>query len=269
MPETLDTRRFIFRGNAMPFGGRILQIGKEKVSDAIPGPPCAALPVVGGSVRAATRGASHGEAFKWGRTLAESRGMLEKDGSYVTTVTSAVSDVYALNNPHVFQADLIRVSLVSVHPEQGEPSITAKEIVFGTPENGIMLAGQRVDVEFDDDLSAFPTFGDFDTAYRKKKEVFEKHQKSLHRPGEGRFGEKLPRGPHGYVTTSIVRRITWRKKVYEGHTLTLKGFGTIYFGEVLMNETNRRLTMVRLEMGSEMKASVACGEADPNGTWGN
>ena len=49
--------------------------------------------------------------------------------------------------------------------------------------------------------------------------------------------------------------------------LKLTGFGTIYFGEVLMNANNRRLTMVRLEMGSALKAGVAYAEADPNGTW--
>lgn len=269
MPEATESSRFIFRGNAMPFGGRILQIGKKKVSEAIPGPACAALPVVGGRVRATTRGASWGDAFRWGATVAESVGERRDDGSHVTTVTSSVAGVFAKNDPHVFEADLIRATLVSVHPEKGEPSITAKDIVFGTPEKGMTLAGHRIELEFEDDLSAFPTFSDFNNGYRKKKEIFEKHQKTLSRSGEGKFGEALPRGPHGYVTTSIVRRIRWRKKTYEGHVLYMKGFGSLYFGEVLINETNRRFTMVRLQMGSQMSATIAFGEADPNGIWGN
>ena len=56
--------------------------------------------------------------------------------------------------------------------------------------------------------------------------------------------------------------------MYEGHILRLTGFGTIYFGEVLIKDDNRRLTMVRLEMGSAVRADVAYAEADPNGNWG-
>ena len=74
---------------------------------------------------------------------------------------------------------------------------------------------------------------------------------------------------NGYVVTSIVKAIRWRKRSYEGNRLYLKGFGALYFGELLMNETNRRLTMVRFAMGSEMGALAAAGEADPNGEWTN
>jgi hypothetical protein len=122
-------------------------------------------------------------------------------------------------------------------------------------------------LEIDDDLSAFPTFAAFNAAYRRKRDVFEKHQMTLRHKGERKFGSSLPRGASGYVLTSIVRRIKWRRKVYEGNVLSFKGFGSIYFGELLMNENNRRLTMVRLEMGSAMRASAGIGETDPNGTW--
>jgi hypothetical protein len=271
MPEPTEQRRFIFHGNAMPFGGRILKIGKDKVSDLIPGPPCAALTVLGGYVRATTRGSSYKDAFRWGRTLAEAKGERADDGSHITTVTSAVADLFIKNDPEVFEADLISNTLESVHPEKGQPSITAKEIIFGSPEKGLSLAGQRIELDFDDDLSKCPTFNDFSNAYRRDREFFDKHQKTLCRgkKGEARFGEPLPRTSSGYVVTSIVKSIRWRKRTIPGNRLYLKGFGALYFGELLMNENNRRLTMVRFAMGSAMQVEAAGGETDPNGTWTN
>ncbi|HYP06065.1 MAG TPA: hypothetical protein VER03_07490 [Bryobacteraceae bacterium] len=269
MPEANENRRFIFRGNAMPFGGRILQIGKRKVNEGVPGPACAALPVVGGRVRATTRGASWGDAFKWGPTVAESIGELRDDGSHVTTVTCSMANFFAKNDPHVFEADQLRATLVSTHPPTGEPAITAKELLFGSREKGMTLNGHRIELECEDDLSLYPTFTDFKNGYRKKRDFFDLQQKTISRTGEGKFGEAPPRAPNGYVTTSIVRRIHFRKKTIEGHVLYFKGFGSIYFGEVLMNENNRRFTMVRLEMGSSMRASMAAVETDPNGIWSN
>ncbi len=40
MAVTTDGSRFVFRGNAMPFGGRITDIGGTAVSKLIDGPAC-------------------------------------------------------------------------------------------------------------------------------------------------------------------------------------------------------------------------------------
>ena len=200
--------------------------------------------------------------------MAETKGEVDSDGTNITTVTSTIADLFVQNKPEVFQADLISTTLVSVHPLQGQPSIVAREITFGTPEKGLSLAGQKIELDYDDDLSKYPTFADFNNAYRRDRAFFDKHQKTLCRKeGEGKFGEPLPRAPSGYVLTSIVKSIRWRKRTYEGNRLRLKGFGTVFFGELLLNESNRRLTMVRFAMGSEMGAMAAAGEADPNGDW--
>jgi hypothetical protein len=53
----------------------------------------------------------------------------------------------------------------------------------------------------------------------------------------------------------------------QGNVLTFEGFGSIYFGELLVNENNRRLTLLRLEMGSDVRASMAFAEVSSNGSW--
>jgi hypothetical protein len=255
--------RFIFHGNAMPFGGRITKKNDAPSLGIIQGPPAAALAVTGGLSRATGGPANPHEAFRWGGTLAEAKGELLSNGRYVTTVTSSISQVWAKNDPHVFEADTLRVIIVSEHAPVKPASIQIKETVFGGTQ-GIRLDGDRIDVEVHTDLNDAPTLDAFEDKFQTNREFFDRHQVQ-----RGSFRDPVPRTSGGYVITSIVRRLKWRNKVIEGNTLRLSGFGALYFGEVLMNENRRRLTMVRLRMGSALGAEVAYAEADPNGNWGN
>ena len=269
MPQTSTTRRFIFRGNALPFGGRIIRRAGKENHETIPGPPSSALPVTGGKSKATSRGSSYLDIFRWGATLAQSEGSMLPDGSVRTTVTSSVSDAYAHNKPHVFEAGTIKVSMVSDHPHTGQPSFAPSELVFGG-DKGMQLEGLPIELEFDNDLKDYPTFEAFEKEYQTNRAFFDKYQKCLQHPaGVGKFGDPLPRLESGYVELSFVRRIRYKKKWRDGNMLSFKGFGRIYFGEVLMKESSRRVTMVRLAMGSDTEADVTLAEADPNGSWGN
>jgi hypothetical protein len=268
MATTADPARFIYRGNAMPLGGQISNVGGKPVSLLIPGPPTAALTVSGGFNRATGAGSRFENVFSWGATFAEVTGAVREDGHPVTTVTASVADVIAVNRPIQFEADLLKITLVSDHPRVGQPAIAPTEVVFGG-RKGMFLDGKPVRVEWDNDLGKYPTFTAFEEQYRGSDKFFRKYRERMRRPRAkaGVWGERLPR-IGGYVSTSIVRRIYWNEKKIEGHVLALEGFGRIYFGEVLMNENNRRLTMLRFAMGSDVGAQASCAEADPNGSWG-
>lgn len=59
----------------------------------------------------------------------------------------------------------------------------------------------------------------------------------------------------GVLYTTIVRELRWEKKPYpgakiDGHSVIVPEFGTVYFGELLINTKERRLTMARFELGS-------------------
>lgn len=261
-----DLPRFIFRGNAMPFGGRITKQGIAPSLITIPGPPAAALAVVGGLSRATGAGANPHPALSWGATLAEAKGELLPNGHYQTTVTSSITKVTAKNDPNVFEADVLRATLVSNHANLAQGSIKLTEIMFGSSNGGMRLNNERIDVEVHSDLNDAPTLNDFEDKYQSNRDFFSRHQI----PGKSvKFGDPAPRSSDGYIFTSVVRSVKWKGKVFPGNTLKLTGFGTIYFGEVIMNENNRRFTTVRLLMGSAIGADCAYAEADPNGTWGN
>ena len=267
MAVTADGSRFVFRGNAMPFGGRITDIAGTAVSKLIEGPPASALTVAGGRSQSSTAGSSFEGIFKWGATSAECTGVIQPDGHAETKVTSVMNTFSAKNDPILFEVDLLKISMLSDHPKKGQPSIMPTEVIFGGSK-GMFLNGKRIQVEVDDDLKSFPTLVNFETEYRTKQTFYTKYSRRCRRPTAKAptFGERVPR-VGGYVSTSIVRSITWNGKKIDGHVLSLTGFGRIYFGELLMNENNRRLTMIRLVMGSSVKSEAACAEADPNGSW--
>jgi hypothetical protein len=188
----------------------------------------------------------------------------------VTTVTSAIQNVQAVNPvpnaaPHVFKADLLKLTLESTYPKQGQPSIVP------TANFGRMLLNDK-DITLSIDLPDFcgmSSLEAFDYAFQNVKSVYLKYRgRFLSRTGAlPEFHQPIPRVSNGYVACSFVNAVTWRGKTTPGNALQLTGFGTIYFGEVLMNEYSRRFTLVRLAMGSTVQADVALAEGDANGSW--
>lgn len=78
---------------------------------------------------------------------------------------------------------------------------------------------------------------------------------------------------HGVVFATIVRRMHWDGDALpdsriEGNALTLPNFGTAYFGELLISEYSRRLTMVRFSLGSDTGGDCCAAEVEVQGsTW--
>jgi hypothetical protein len=74
------------------------------------------------------------------------------------------------------------------------------------------------------------------------------------------------------IYATIVKSVRWDGEPYPGaqidnHVVTVPDFGRIFFGEILITAAARRLTMLRLELGSPHGGDVAFAEVDTNGTW--
>jgi hypothetical protein len=154
----------------------------------------------------------------------------------------------------------------------------------------MLLDGKPVRVKLDtEDFQRYSSLYEFERMYRGDEAFFRKyHGRFRRRPArrEPVFGERLPRVGSGYAACSIVSGIVWGDKEIDGHILRAEGFGNIYFGELLMEEYDRRLTLVRLHMGTaessatseadagsdeddgpRADAEVAFIEVDPDGSW--
>ena len=258
--------RFVFRGSAVPIGGRVLGVQDDSTPYNLVSPPASALSVAGGHCDASSPGGVFRHIFSWGPTVAQSQGDKKTGGSYVTTVTTSIMNVRAANGPNAFTVDQLRLTLVSNHPAQGQPSIVPTQVVFG---EGMSLNGEKITLTSDlDDFCNMSTLERFDSEFQRNKSIFEKYRgRFLSRTSTlPEFHQPIPRVSNGYVVCSFVSAVTWQGKTTPGNVLEFKGFGRINFGEVLFNEYSRRFTLVRLSMGSDVQAEVALAEGDSNGS---
>jgi hypothetical protein len=75
----------------------------------------------------------------------------------------------------------------------------------------------------------------------------------------------------GVIYATIVKELRWEGKPpnnarIDGHSVIVKDFGTVYFGELLINSHERRLTMVRFELGSPIGGYADMGDVVTDGS---
>ncbi|MDX2269523.1 MAG: hypothetical protein NW208_15580 [Bryobacter sp.] len=259
--------RFFFRGTAAAFTAR-MQMVKGQPHVAATGLPGSVLTTAGGESRTKSGKGNYQDVFAWKSALTHSIGEAFPKNLYVTRTHAEIRSFVANNNPHIFAAGDIVATMMAEHSPTAETRFTATNLTFGG-KPGLSLDDSPIELEYIDDISAYPDFTSFETAYRKDRAFFARHQAAMgKRAAEARFGTKLPRLASGYVETSIVHAVTWKGKTYPGNSLSLKGFGRLFFGELLLNENNRRLTMCRMVLGCDNEGEGGIGEVDPNGVWG-
>jgi hypothetical protein len=77
-----------------------------------------------------------------------------------------------------------------------------------------------------------------------------------------------------YIIGTIVRRLKWKGAPMPGariddNSIVVPDFGTVYFGEILITSVERRVSMLRFELGSPEGGDVVCAEVGTNGVWSN
>jgi hypothetical protein len=275
------TRRFVFRGNASALGGQIFRPNTIFVD--LDG--ASSLGVSGGRSRAEIKGRSFGDIIRFdsAMTFAEGRFDDEKTARAVTdhkgrqeelasttTVTSEIRELGVGQNP-LFMAKRIRATLVSRKPERsGEPSIApAKD----TTIQGVDIGGRALEIRLNTSL-----FQKYDT--RSKLLAAVDDPKFVRAYGahlvanatiEGHPRRQGLVSHGGVIYTTIVEKIAWKGKPFpgatiDGHTVKVPEFGTLYFGELLIASAERRLTMVRFELGSPIGGYVDAGDMSSNGS---
>lgn len=263
-----STSRFVFRGTAAALSARLREIGGVKTLEVMDGPPASALTVVGGKSSSEGGAGSYRDFLTWKSTKTSSVGEQISASTYRTTTYAGAFGVVATNKPFVFTAGDLEATMQADHREGYESSFQLTQVSFGPPEE-LSLEGKPIVLEYNNWAEKLKTYSAFETAFREKKKFFESQRVCLGKRGEKlKFGKRPLRLASGYVYSSIVKAVQWNGTTYPGNALTLQGFGTIYFGELLVSETNRRLTMARLEMGCDVEAEVGLTEVDPNGIWG-
>ena len=274
--------RYLFRGSALAAGGRIRRPDLVIQSQAP-----AHVGVSGGASRVTTKGAAFGSVFRYAAAESDVVADYQNPAAAVqythgnhaqnrlptrTTVHTAISDLAIVNTDSATRRTLtcvkMSVAMVSEWPGlQGETSFPAIRPAITT----LMLDDYELEVTFVTDI-----FGDRDTkgklkhAYETSDAFRRVYDRLFFRP-EGRTFDstRLPEAG-GEVFCTIVSRLSWKQEPnpyarIDGHKVVFKDFGTIYFGEMFISQFSRRLTLMRVELGSPCGGSMDFAEVETNG----
>ena len=289
-------RHFIFRGNAAAIGGRIVRPTDVVIDSST----ASSLTVAGGRSTSKAGTTRFGQFVSFGSATTSAEGLFDdvkqqvaltlgtvaEDALTMTTRVSTDVTTLVVGDSPKLTVKHIRASLVSKSPAaSGEAAIG---VGSDTAIEGAAVGEFGLTVTL-----AVPLFQRFDTqskllaAADDPQFVKKSGGHLLMKPaGRGKAVVAPSRVVQSYGTTyaTIVRSIKWTAKPYPGatidqHLVTVPGFGRIFFGELLITDVSRRLTMVRIELGSSARkrttrgislgGAVACAEVDSNGTWSN
>lgn len=279
-------RRFIFRGSAAAFGGHIIR-PKDIVLEAH---GASSLPVTGGrSVARIAKtdfdGYFHVEsASTFAEGLFEDRRQfleftnhrVEEDAlAAVTTVRAEVEGMMVGRAPRL-TIKKMRAELHARSPlGSGQAAI---RIGDGVAIDGIDIDGHRLIVELDPaPFQRFDTHAKLlvaadDPAFVKASgdALFMKTARNGE-PAPPPAGRLMESG--GTIYATLVKSIRWDGTPFpgsriDGHKVTLPEFGRVYFGELLISSDCRRLTMVRMALGSDSGGSASGSDVQDNGSWG-
>src|SRR4051794_31326887 len=211
---TAVSSRFVFRGNAIPMGGRVLSVKEDQTPQNLQSPPAASLPVTGGFCQSSSPGSVFRDIFSWGQCVAQTQGDEKSDRSHVTTVTASIQNVRAANGANVFTVDQLKLTLTSTHPVTGQPSVVPTEVLFGG-DVGMALNKQKITVITDiDDFRRLSTLQGFESEFQNNDVTYKKYRgRFLTKDGSvPAWKQPIPRVSGGYVVCSIVSSID-RKSV--------------------------------------------------------
>jgi hypothetical protein len=277
--------RYVFHSHAAAFGGRIVR-PKDLVLEAH---GASALLVTGGRSVATLQRTTFDEFFEVESANTVTEGFFEDLKGFIdvtnhkaeeqslTAVSRARAEVIGLSVGRKPRMTIKRVVAELTNRSAGHSGQPAIRIGKDVAIDGISIDGYRLVVE----LNTRP-FLKHDThakvlAAADDAKFVEEAGESLFMPKRFAHDKKTPAfrklirtGNTIYAT--IVKSIRWDGKPFpkseiHDNMVVLPEFGRVFFGELLISEYERRLTMVRMALGSDAGGSAAAGDVSTNGGW--
>jgi hypothetical protein len=278
--------RFIFRGEAVAIAGDIRRPRRLR----IPAQCSVALPTIGGTARIRLSNGKFGDIVSYRSAMAsvegdycEAGGKGAVDFTYgnhsennlptrtrvSTLVRGLVVRVAGRTTSRTLKAVSVGATLVSEHPgTRNEPSIQTERIEL----SGFAIDGYPVEVTFHDLFARYPTRESLAESFQNEKVRFDAFDRCLftrpgYRPPKGR--RALPE-EGGILFGTVVKEIAWARKPHleatiEGNRIRVHGLGTISLGEIFITSYERRLTMMRIEIGCPVGGEVDVGDLSGDG----
>ena len=271
--RSVPPSRFLYNGSAFAFGGQI----RRPYDEVVETQAATVLPAVGGYGRARVEDFQFRDLVSFRSAHSVVTGNESTvDGRRVfnTLVTVTLED---LNISDLITADRVVARLVSEKPE-GEDELPINPV--GSYISNLRIAGTRIQSPrlrrlFDKKTLHALSEGregasPVDTSGHALKMPPLGRRKPAHKGAPGSFDEheiltsifdrpkSLPPGCQAEVDSHGEPVPPWG--------LHIPGFGTVYLGEFLITRYSRRLTMIRVKMGSPVEGDMEFGNTQGNGS---
>jgi hypothetical protein len=267
--------RFAFRGNAVGTGARLTRIDPAKdLNIVVPVQGACSLPVIGGESKAEVGPFSFSidkpsklEVLRFSRASTAAVSNTSGAGAsqrFVTQVQSSVKDAAIIEKVKVAAAS---AAFTSVHGIRDTyPKVTPDK--GSTVIDGLVLGNRKVTVTID--AKPFQDCPTKESLIKLYGENATFRRKMFGRLGATSDKALKPPETNGIIVGTIVEKIVVEGpddgtiKVV-GYKIFWEGVGQVILGEILISDFFRRLTMIRVELGSPIGGNAAIAEIETNG----
>jgi hypothetical protein len=274
----------VFRGNAAAFGGRFVRPDDVTLDT----PAASSLPTVGGRSASAIDGEAARRfnerfkdhlSFEAASTLAEgsfddraqaielTHGRVREEALAISTRVRAEIKTLTVGHEKRLRVGRMVAELRSRNPrDAGEPPIAVGDVAI----DDLTIDGFRLKIvinsavfnELDTQAKLLRSAAKADFAKKFGNQVFYRQRPAT---------RTAPR--RGHVHGTLVTKVDWdgdanpRATIIGNHVIVVKDFGKIFLGEILVNDGARRVTLLRLELGSNGGGMAGGPDVDINGTY--
>lgn len=276
-------RRYLFQGHAVGAAARFTRFENEPIEVDTCFEGSAALPLTGGCLRSESgpREITHPKAgfllsFQ-SATAKITGGPADPRSAFLQTMgqmlhhrvparVEAEASVTGLKVRNHLTVERLHVHVI------GEDQRNHGETRFFSPEtpeiSGVIINGAPLHVEVDVTLLNVPTKQALHEEYRSDSRFRESVRDCIGRGPDG--DDKVIPEFNGYIAATVVRKLSFpdgapRGVEIAGNKLIVQDFARIYFGELVIGADSRRLTLLRLDLGSPVGGDASFGETRPNG----
>jgi hypothetical protein len=271
----MSGRMFLYHAHGSAIGGTITQPFKADIDTNT----STSLPIIGGFSSAKSGAYQLKDVLSFSSAHTYVSGIQTDDGAYNSVATCVVE---GLNILHMITADAIVGRLSAKHVD-GQPT---EFLLLGSTFENLKIGGTPVDVDLNHDLFLQnPTHAGLLKQYesRSKKKGTEKVRYQW-----GAAHEDVPPGlakgmmmepgagwhkSNGVLHASVVKQVRTAGtsnsagELPYAYAIHIPHVGNLYLGEVFVSGDTKRLTMLRVDLGSPFKGSVAASAPVGNGNF--
>lgn len=273
----MSEKHYRFSGHAIGAAARFHRLDEvENLNHVIPTLGASVLPVTGG------RSEGHVDHYCFAVDHPRRRRLLvlqrvdtwatgkALDDRFETETEVDIEGVEVVEKLHVARIKLHLLAARDARSEDGETVVSTK----GTAIDGLELGRVKAKVVMDDEPIAYCGSQDQLAAFYRRQSAAYRSENAYRFRCDPAASELAPMD--GRYRFSLVRKIELsgtqdpeQPVTVDGYSIRWKGFGRIILGEVFIKGSDRRITMMRLAMGSDAGGDGTVGDGGSNGHMGN